>query len=147
MRKAKLARIILNERTPEQTIFLRDEDTGKLIPIVIGIFEANAIQMGLYKIPTERPMTHDLVSDMLHALGAKLTRVDITRLENGTFYADLHLATEDGLKKVDARPSDAIAFATRFGLPLYVSEEVFEASAIDDRHSDDELDDDLEGLI
>ena len=65
VRKVKLTRIILNERTPEQTIFLRDEQSGKLIPIVIGIFEANAIQMGLYKIPTERPMTHDLVSDML----------------------------------------------------------------------------------
>ncbi|GAB4158081.1 MAG: bifunctional nuclease family protein [Planctomycetota bacterium] len=137
MREVELYRIVLNERTPEQTIYLREvSGEKKLIPIVIGIFEANAIQMGLYSIPTERPMTHDLIFSVLSKLNCEAQRVIITRLVKGTFYSDLVVSTPTGIVRIDARPSDAIALAVRKKLPLFVSDEVYNAAAVDDQHNE-----------
>ena len=144
VRKIELCRIILNEKTPEQTIFLKDvEGTGKVIPVVIGIFEANAIQMGLYKIPTERPMTHELIYNILKSLDGTIERIEITRLDKGTFFADIHVRTPNGIKKIDSRPSDAIALATRYSIPIFVSELVFNKAAVNDIPLPDSEDDEF----
>ena len=137
MKRVTLSRIVLNEKTPEQTICLREVGgRGRIVPIVVGIFEANAIQMGLYNIPIERPMTHDLVFAMLDSLKCSLLRVDIVKLEKGTFYAELVLETPTGVVRVDCRPSDAISLSTRREVPIYMSPEVFASAAVKDPAQD-----------
>ena len=128
-----LSRIVINERSPEQTIFLKEmEPEGRVLPVVIGIFEANAIQMGVCKIDTGRPFTHDLLVSLLDALNAKPEKVVITKLEQGTFFAELQLAVRQGKVSVDCRPSDAVAVSARMGIPIFVDEDVFERAAVQD---------------
>lgn len=107
-------------------VVLRDPVSDAKLPIWVGIFEANAIAMELEKVRPPRPMTHDLIKDVLTELGGKLERIVITHLEDNTFFATLHLQTASGVKKVDARPSDAIALALRFEAPIYAHPQVIE---------------------
>jgi len=141
MKRVTLSRIVLNERTPEQTIFLKEEgETGRVLPVIIGIFEANAIQMGLYKIKTGRPMTHDLLLNVFDALGLKVQRILIDKLQQSTFHAQIILKTENGIVRVDSRPSDAVALATRIDVPLFVDDDVFDTAAIDEIEMDTDND-------
>ena len=107
-------------------VVLRDPVSDAKLPIWVGIFEANAIAMELEKVRPPRPMTHDLIKDVLTELGGKLERIVITHLEDNTFFAMLHLETSSRVKKVDARPSDAIALALRFEAPIYAHPQVIE---------------------
>jgi bifunctional DNase/RNase len=105
-------------------IILRDEEEKRSLPIWIGIYEANAIALELEKIETPRPMTHDLIKNILETLEARVLKVMLTDLKENTFYAVLHLQVGTTESTVDARPSDAIALALRVGAPIYVDEEV-----------------------
>jgi bifunctional DNase/RNase len=105
-------------------IILRDEDEKRSLPIWVGIFEANAIALELEKITTPRPMTHDLIKNILEAIHARVTRVVVTDLRDNTFFAVLHLQMGGSEYPVDSRPSDAIALALRVGAPIFVEEEV-----------------------
>jgi bifunctional DNase/RNase len=105
-------------------IILRDEDDKRSLPIWVGIFEANAIALELEKISTPRPMTHDLIKNILEAIDARVTKVVVSDLKENTFYAVLHLQVGDTEYTVDSRPSDAIALALRVGAPIYVDEDV-----------------------
>ncbi len=105
-------------------IILRDEEDKRSLPIWVGIFEANAIALELEKITTPRPMTHDLIKNILEAIDARVMKVVVTDLKENTFFAVLHLKVADNEYSVDSRPSDAIALALRVGAPIFVEEEV-----------------------
>jgi hypothetical protein len=105
-------------------IILRDDEEKRSLPIWIGIYEANAIALELEKIETPRPMTHDLIKNILETIEARVLKVVVTDLKENTFYAVLHLQLGGAEHTVDARPSDAIALALRAGAPIYVDEEV-----------------------
>ena len=105
-------------------IILRDEEDKRSLPIWVGIFEANAIALELEKIPTPRPMTHDLIKNILEAMEARVLKIVVTDLRENTFFAELHLQVGEGEYTVDSRPSDAIALALRVAAPIFVNEEV-----------------------
>jgi hypothetical protein len=105
-------------------IILRDEEDKRTLPIWVGVFEANAIALELEKIATPRPMTHDLIKNILETIDARVLRVVVTDLKENTFYAVLHLELGGVEYTVDSRPSDAIALALRVAAPIYVEEEV-----------------------
>src|SRR5947207_4802605 len=105
-------------------IVLRDEEEKRSLPIWVGLAEANAIALELEKIPTARPMTHDLIRNILESLGARVSKVVVNDLKENTFYAVIHLRLGATDLTVDSRPSDAIALALRVDAPIYVEEEV-----------------------
>jgi len=103
-----------------------------MLPIWIGLYEANAILMELENIAAPRPMTHDLIKNMIETLGSKVTRVGVTKLQEGTFYAQIWIESKDSKFEVDARPSDAVALALRTKAPIFVSENVVLEATIPD---------------
>ena len=105
-------------------IILKDEEDTRSLPIWVGIFEANAIALELEKIATPRPMTHDLIKNILETVQAQVTKVVVTDLKENTFYAVLHVQIGEREYTVDSRPSDAIALALRVAAPIYVDEDV-----------------------
>lgn len=105
-------------------VFLEETNGKRVLPIWIGIFEANAIALELRKISTARPMTHDLILNIIKGLEAEATKVVVTELKDNTFYAIIHINCREGEVEIDSRPSDAIAVALRVGTPIYVAEEV-----------------------
>lgn len=113
-------------------VILRDSGDKSFLPIWVGVFEANAIALQLEGIKTPRPMTHDLLRETIGSLGATLERVVITKLEESTYFAELHLAVGERFIVVDSRPSDAIALALRTAAPLFVEESVLEKSRAQD---------------
>ena len=112
-------------------VLLRTLDGTKFLPIWIGHPEAAAILMKLQGTPTPRPMTHDLVTDMLGELNASVARVVVTELRENTFYAQITLQVNGSEIEIDSRPSDAIALAVRADAKIYVADEVIDDSAIE----------------
>ncbi len=111
-------------------LILADEPVKQLLPMVIGQFEAKAIAMELAEQRYERPLTHDLLHNVMSSLGHRLDRVDVTKLEEEVFFAELSLVGEGDIVKVDSRPSDAIALALRSGAPIFVAEDVLDRAAV-----------------
>lgn len=109
-------------------VILRDTEGGLFLPIWVGIFEANAIALEMEKVATPRPMTHDLLKNLLAELDAHVERVVINDLRENTFFARIHLTRKDSTLSVDSRPSDAIALALRSHAEIFVEEEVLEKS-------------------
>jgi bifunctional DNase/RNase len=105
-------------------IILRDEEEKRSLPIWVGIFEANAIALELEKIATPRPMTHDLIKNVLEAVEAKIEKIVVNDLRENTFFALIHLRMGEEEITVDSRPSDAIALALRAGAPIFVDDDV-----------------------
>jgi bifunctional DNase/RNase len=105
-------------------IILRDEEEKRSLPIWVGLFEANAIALELEKISTPRPMTHDLIKNILESLDARVQKIVVNDLRDNTFYAVIHLRLGSADITVDSRPSDAIALALRVGAPIFVEEDV-----------------------
>ena len=105
-------------------IILRDEEEKRSLPIWVGIFEANAIALELEKIATPRPMTHDLIKNVLEAVDAKVEKIVVNDLRENTFFALIHLRMGEEEVTVDSRPSDAIALALRAGAPIFVDDDV-----------------------
>jgi hypothetical protein len=124
----KVSGLTMDPITNTPIVILKDLEEKKAIPIWIGIFEASAIATEIEKISFSRPMTHDLLSEILKVLKAEVKRVEIHDLRNNTFFANIHLAREENLLVVDARPSDAIAIALRAGARIFVEEKVIEKS-------------------
>jgi len=108
--------------------FVRLTDRERFLSIMIGGFEANAIQLIIGRRRPDRPMTHDLVKTILDRLDATLDRVVIDDLWNGVYYAKLYIRSGTTESEIDARPSDAIALAVRFQAPIYVADQIMEAS-------------------
>jgi len=107
-------------------VILRDMEEKRILPIIIGAFEANAIMAELEGVRPTRPMTHDLFKLVVGSLGAKISKVVITTIKEDTFYAEIHISIEKMTTKVDSRPSDAIAIALRVGCPIFVEDSVLE---------------------
>jgi len=120
----KVRGLALDPMSNMPIIILRDEDDKRSLPIWVGIFEANAIALELEKIATPRPMTHDLIKNILEAIDARVLKVVVTDLKDNTFFAVLHLQVGETEYTVDSRPSDAIALALRVAAPIFVDEEV-----------------------
>jgi bifunctional DNase/RNase len=105
-------------------LVLGDSDGGRRLPIIIGAFEAQAIALELEKIQPPRPMTHDLLRDLLEQVGGEVVSIVISELRDGTFYARVRFVHEGRELELDSRPSDAVALAVRVEAPIYVSDEV-----------------------
>jgi len=120
---------------------LEDPNARRVLPIWIGSQEATSILLALEGEQPPRPLTHDLMTTFLETLGARIERVDVTRIEDGTFYAEITLATPSGVLVLDARPSDAIALTLRSEAPLYVAEGVLDEAGIPAELADPRTDD------
>lgn len=116
--------------TNQPIVLLREADGERFLPIWIGGVEAQAIAFALQGTVTPRPLTHDLMRDILAELGTEVSRVVICELRDGTFYADLVLQSSGSEVTVSARPSDAIALAVRIGAPLFAAEDVLDEASI-----------------
>jgi hypothetical protein len=122
-------------------IILRDRDGNRVLPIWVGVFEANAIALQIENIQTPRPMTHDLLRNVIEDLHASVQSVVVCDLKENTFFALIHLATPAGPVAIDARPSDAIALALRTRAPILVEERVIEnAKTVDFGHEKQDSD-------
>jgi uncharacterized protein len=117
-------------------VLLKTADGNKFLPIWIGHPEAAAILMKLQGAATPRPMTHDLVTEMLGQLEARVVRIAVTELRDNTFYAMITVAVDGSEIEIDSRPSDAIALAVRAEAPIFVADSVIEESAIEFEHED-----------
>ena len=115
-------------------VLLKTADGNKFLPIWIGHPEAAAILMKLQGAATPRPMTHDLLSDMLEQLDAKCERVSVTELRDNTFYASITISVNGSEIEIDSRPSDAIALAVRCQAPIFAADDVIEESSIEFEH-------------
>ena len=126
----RLAKIIISEISDNQIVFLKEVDGERQFPILIGIFEATSIDRRVKKISRPRPLTHDLLAGIVHAMGGELKSVLIHELRDATFYAKLQIQQGDETLNIDARPSDAIAMAVTAEppMPIYVEQEVLEAA-------------------
>jgi bifunctional DNase/RNase len=105
-------------------VLLQDDEGQRVLPIWVGMFEANAIALQIENISSPRPMTHDLLRDVIENLKGEITRVVVNDLRDNTFYAQLHLLVDDAPVVVDARPSDAIALALRARAPIFAEDTV-----------------------
>jgi uncharacterized protein len=113
-------------------VILHDVDDKRILPIWVGVFEANAIALQIENVHTPRPMTHDLLRNVIHDLQASVDRVVVSDVKDNTFFAHIYLDTPAGKVAVDARPSDAIALALRTRSPIWVEESVIDnAKTID----------------
>jgi uncharacterized protein len=117
-------------------VLLKTQDGNKFLPIWIGHPEAAAILMKLQGANTPRPMTHDLLTEVLEQLDARIVRIAVTELRENTFYALITVAVNGSEIEIDSRPSDAIALAVRSGAPIFAAEAVIEESAIEFEHED-----------
>jgi uncharacterized protein len=107
-------------------VLLRDKEGQKVLPIWVGIFEANAIALQIENVSTPRPMTHDLLKNVIQDLKASVQKIVVCDLQENTFYALIYLALETGTVAIDARPSDAIALALRTRAPIFVEDSVID---------------------
>lgn len=142
----KVDRVTLDTSTNRFVVILKDEVNRRWLPIVVGSTEAQAIALQLEKITPPRPLTHDLMKNLLISLGVKVTRVIVNDLRENTYYALISLRVDGEAKEIDARPSDAIALALRMRAPIFVDEEVMRKAAVVDRREHVEPDLDLDAL-
>jgi bifunctional DNase/RNase len=127
----ELKRIIINEIHEQQVIMLKEVDGDRFFSIVIGLFEATSIDRRVRRLPSPRPLTHDLVTSVIDNLGGELRDIFISELKDHTYYAKLRIRQNGEMVEVDSRPSDAIALAVTASVPIYVSEEVLEEACGD----------------
>jgi bifunctional DNase/RNase len=128
--EVRIRGLMMDPATNMPIVVLKDPASDAVMPIWVGIFEANAIAIELEKLSAPRPMTHDLTRNLVHHLNGQLERVVITEIREDTFFAALWLRQGDEAVMVDARPSDAIALALRFDCPIYVAEKVLQSARI-----------------
>ncbi|MDB5289981.1 MAG: bifunctional nuclease family protein [Phycisphaerales bacterium] len=120
----ELHKIIISEMQPEQIIVLKEVDGERKFPIVIGSGEAYAIDRRLKGIIHPRPLTHDLLANVIDNMGGSIDRIEINDLNDHTFYAKIHIRQDGQTIKIDSRPSDAIALGVATTVPIYVAEHV-----------------------
>ena len=128
MVEMKVEGLTLDPLTNMPIIILKDLEGDKSLPIWVGFFEANAIALEIEKITTPRPMTHDLIKNLVTILKAEIKHILVSELKDNTFYAVISLVIGDNSLTVDARPSDAIAIALRAKAPIFVNESVIESA-------------------
>ncbi|HSU26344.1 MAG TPA: bifunctional nuclease family protein [Pyrinomonadaceae bacterium] len=128
--EVKIGALIMDPNTNTPIVVLKGVDSETVLPIWVGAFEANAIALEIEKIVPQRPVTHDLLRNLIIECGLTASRVIVTDLQDNTFYALIEMRDREGeLVSMDARPSDAIALALRLDCPIYVRRSVLELSA------------------
>ena len=128
--EVKIGALIMDPNNSTPIVVLKSLDDTAILPIWVGIYEANAIALEIEKISPQRPMTHDLIRNLIFQMGYELKSVTVTDLRENTFFASILLSNSVGKNIVlDARPSDALAIALRLDCPIFVSEHVFSISA------------------
>jgi bifunctional DNase/RNase len=146
----KIRGLMMDPVTNMPIVILKDVGGNSILPIWVGIYEANAIALEIEKISTPRPMTHDLIRTLLQGLEADVSKVVVSELKDDTFYARIWLEKEGRAMSVDSRPSDALAVALRLDCPIYVEDAVLQSSktsnAVSDKVNNEELRRWLEGL-
>ncbi|HET9742417.1 MAG TPA: bifunctional nuclease family protein [Terriglobales bacterium] len=146
----KIRGLMLDPVTQMPIVVLKDPASDVVLPIWVGVFEANAIALEIEKVPTPRPMTHDLIKNLLNGLDTHVHKVVVTELRDDTFYAVIWIEREGRFISVDSRPSDALAVAMRLDCPIFVEDEVLKSSkvaaAVSDKASSEELRKMLENL-
>lgn len=126
-----LSKIKIDETRQEQVIVFKEKEGTRFLPVVIGISEVNAIKMKLSGIKPPRPLTHDLMLELIEKLGAKLESVVIDKIHQNTFYAKLHIKSSSSKEMIiDGRPSDSVALALRADAPVFVAEEVLSEAGV-----------------
>ena len=139
----KIRGLMMDPVTNMPIVVLKDPSGDSVLPIWVGIYEANAIALEIEKVATPRPMTHDLIKNVLSGLNAKVHKVVVTELRDDTFFAVIWMEREGHIISIDSRPSDALAIAMRLDCPIFVDDEVLKSSklaaTISDRASNEEL--------
>jgi bifunctional DNase/RNase len=128
--EVRIRGLMMDPATNMPIVVLKDVASDTVMPIWVGIFEANAIAIEIEKLAAPRPMTHDLTRNLIHHLNGELEKVVITELRDDTFFAILWMRQDNQPITVDARPSDAIALALRADCPIYVSEQVMQSAKL-----------------
>ena len=146
----KIRGLTMDPVTQMPIVVLKDVNGGTVLPIWVGIFEANAIALEIEKVSTPRPMTHDLIKTVLMGLNTGVKKIVVSELKDDTFYALIWLEKDGELISVDSRPSDALALALRLDCPIYVEDSVLKnsktAASVSDKVQSEELKKWLEGL-
>ena len=146
----KIRGLMMDPVTNMPIVVLKDIGSDTVLPIWVGIYEANAIALEIEKVTTPRPMTHDLLKNMLTGFGASVSKIVVTELKDDTFYAVIWAEREGQTISIDSRPSDALALALRVDCPIFVDDEVLRVSkvvtAASERLSSEDLKKLLEGL-
>ncbi len=146
----KIRGLMVDPVTNMPIIVLKDSTSEAVLPIWVGVYEANAIALEIEKVTTPRPMTHDLIKNVLTGLETHVHKVVVTELRDDTFYAVIWMEREGRVVSVDSRPSDALALALRVDCPIFVEDEVLKntklAANLSDKVSSEELRKWLEGL-
>jgi bifunctional DNase/RNase len=146
----KIRGLMVDPVTNTPIVILRDSSGNSILPIWVGVYEANAIALEIEKVSTPRPMTHDLIRNLLTGVEAKVSKVVVSELKDETFYAIIWLEKDGQVISVDSRPSDALALALRLDCPIYVEEQVLAnsraATNISEKVTNEELRRWLEGL-
>ncbi len=139
----KIRGLMMDPVTNMPIVILKDVGGNTILPIWVGIYEANAIALEIEKVSTPRPMTHDLIKTLLLGLGTAVRKVVVSELRDDTFYALIWLERDGELITVDSRPSDALAIALRLDCPIYVEETVLKsskmASTVSEKGANEEL--------
>jgi bifunctional DNase/RNase len=139
----KIRGLMMDPVTNMPIVILKDAQGNSILPIWVGVYEANAIALEIEKVVTPRPMTHDLIKTLLTGLHTGVRKIVVNELKEDTFYAVIWLEREGKLISVDSRPSDALAIALRLDCPIYVDDSVLQnskmANTIADRVNNDEL--------
>jgi uncharacterized protein len=125
----KIRGLMMDPVTNMPIVILRDVSGNSVLPIWVGVYEANAIALEIEKVSTPRPMTHDLIKTLLLGLNTALRKVVVSELKDDTFYAVIWLDRDGEIISVDSRPSDALALALRLDCPIYVEETVLKSSS------------------
>lgn len=146
MLEMKVRGLTLDPLSNTALVILRDLEGNKALPIWVGIPEANAIALEIEQVPTPRPMTHDLIKNLLEGLNASVTRVVVNDLRDSTFYATISLSLQGREFHIDSRPSDAIAVALRVKAPIYVTLDVIERAGSVDAGAQGAPPEEAEGL-
>ena len=141
--EVKIGALIMDPNSNSPIVVLKGVDSDTILPIWVGAFEANAIALEIEKIVPQRPMTHDLIRNLITEIGYQVVRVIINDLRENTFYAQIELANEQGqIVTLDARPSDAIALALRSDCAIFAEQKVLDISATSS-NTEKVLEDDL----
>ncbi len=146
----KIRGLMMDPVTNVPIVILKGVEEGSLLPIWVGVYEANAIALEIEKVTTPRPMTHDLLKNVLHGLKCSVNKVVVNQLKDDTFYAIIWLEKDGHLISIDSRPSDALALALRTDAPIFVEEDVIKsskaASSKQEKFADEDLKRWLENL-
>ncbi len=126
LKEMKVAGITVDPFTNTPIVLLKDSEEKDVLPIWIGLLEASSIATALENIETPRPMTHDLIKNLLDSLGVKILKIEVNDLKDNTYYALIHLDVNRKRMVIDSRPSDAIAIALRTSAPIFVEESVIQ---------------------